>query len=449
MPLNLTDFRPLDVRESSPFGGVLADSIAKRLAMANAKKAEAELPYVAISKLADATSKSAYAMGMPIQSLVKTMINSPQWANMTEAQRQGAISTVYDAAAKQGGLSPVFQTLLNRELGKLQGQQSMPSLLSSINGALGGGQPDISQQYDSMPSMGQDAQQNLAPTPSIPSASRFPVVPQERSEQPQSFVNEANYKGGIAEREAEARDVGAQSAKQMEKAQSVSTSAQNMDQLIDSASSKYQQAWFKGPGLGKLAKLGPDAAQALKDTNAMAVQMADQLFGAGSSDAKQAAASSLKLNMEDPVRAFDEFSTKMKAQNDRLKWMGTFYQTAKQLGITNPAERDQLWFDYNAKNPPYDYAKHKVMFKNLGLDQNGMAKFITQDRAGSQLLNKKIESTLKDQNRNEEEKFVGKKTKNLYAQTPDEWHNGKQAEASKRVNGKRMLKIGGQWYEEE
>lgn len=53
MPLHLTDFRPLDVRETNPFGGVLSDAIAKRLAQAHAEKAEVESRYAERKTIAD------------------------------------------------------------------------------------------------------------------------------------------------------------------------------------------------------------------------------------------------------------------------------------------------------------------------------------------------------------------------------------------------------------
>jgi hypothetical protein len=302
----------------------------------------------------------------------------------------------------------------------------------------------------------QNIQQNSQTQPQTSTQSNvqtsgLPIVPPNVGDQSQALKNEANYTAGQNQRAAEGTATGNQSVQQLDLAQKASTTAQNMDQLIDSAIDKYSKSWLKGPIAGKFAKYGPDAAQALKDTNAMAIQMADSLFGPGSTDAKQAAATTLKLNMEDPPRAFSQFSEKMKAQNDRIKWTGTFYQTAESLGITNPRERDQLWFDYNAKNPPYDYKNHKPIRENLGLDQNQMQKFISQQRAVNNTFNKRIETTLKENNKEKENEFIDNtpKNKTRYAKTPEEWHSGKQAEASKRINGKRLVKIGDQWYEEE
>ncbi|HLX54911.1 MAG TPA: hypothetical protein VKR58_13280, partial [Aquella sp.] len=53
MAINFSDFRPLDVRETSPLGGVLSDAISKRLAMAQAESAEAKAKYAPRSELAN------------------------------------------------------------------------------------------------------------------------------------------------------------------------------------------------------------------------------------------------------------------------------------------------------------------------------------------------------------------------------------------------------------
>ena len=436
------------LQQGSPFGGVLSDAIAKRLAMAKAQTAEAEVPYAGLSSLAGAMSKGAYAVGMPMQSLVTAMTHSPQWSNMTEPQRQGAINAVYNTATQQSGLSPIFGALMQKELEKLNAPQSKSTLLDSLKSAFGIG--SYQQQNDPVqqPAINPNISNMTQPLP----GTTAPIVPAERGDQPQSFINEQNYKKGASEATAEGSAVGDQSAKQLEKVQAISAGALQMDQLIDSAVNKYKESWLKGPVLGNFAQYGNDSAQALKDTNTMAIAMADQLFGAGSTDAKQAAATTLKLNMKDPARAFDEFATKMKAQNDRFKYQGTFYQTAKQLGITNPAERDQLWFDYNAQHPPYDYKNHKPIKENLGLDQNEIQKFITQQRAINNTFGKKIENTLKQNTAKEEEEFVNNtpasKNKGNYAKTIEEFESGKAAEESRMKNGVRQLKIGGKWYEE-
>lgn len=444
-------FPLLTEQQTSPFGGVLSDSIAKRLAMAKAQSAEAEVPYAGLSALAGAMSKGAYAANSPIQSLVKTMMNDPSWYNMTESQQKNALNAVINNAQNQAGISPIFNTLINKELEKLQGGQNNQggSFLSRIAQAISGNSaPGAQSSAPSVTSGAPNMQSNALGAVNSAPNQEWPVIPESRGSQPQTLTNVQNAKRALAQSQAEGTATGTQSAKQLELAQQASTTALNMDQLIDSAVNKYNKSWFKGPVLGGYAEYGPDASQALKDTSAMAIQMADSLFGPGSSDAKQAAATNLKLNMKDPPKAFNEFATKMKAQNDRIKWQGTFYQTAKQLGITEPAERDQLWYDYNAKYPPYDYKNHKPIYKNLGLDQNQMTKFITQQRAQQNSFNKRIESTLKENNASEENNFVNQNNKKgkQYASTFADWsERGMQPRQMETINGKRIGKFGNKW----
>src|ERR1700722_5422337 len=429
------------LQQGSPFGGVLSDAIAKRLAMTKAQTAEAELPYAGIAKGAQAASQLAYAGNVQPQYALKAMTSSKLWPSLTPQQQEYALQLAAGPATGGGTSNPMIRKIYdiyNSEQQKRNEPIFFQKLVNSITG------------NNSSPQQQQNMQQSTNTQPNNQTQG-LPIVPPNIGDQSRALQNEANYVAGQNQRAAEGTATGTQSVKQLEMAQQASTTAQNMDQLIDSAVDKYSKSWLKGPIAGKFAKYGPDAAQALKDTNAMAIQMADSLFGPGSTDAKQGAATTLKLNMEDPPRAFSQFSEKMKAQNDRIKWMGTFYQTAESLGITNPRERDQLWFDYNAKNPPYDYKNHKPIIENLGLDQNQMKKFISQQRAVNNTFNKRIETTLKENNKEKENEFIENtpKNKTRYAKTPEEWHSGKQAEASKRVNGKRLVKIGGQWYEEE
>jgi hypothetical protein len=435
------------LQQGSPFGGVLSDAIAKRLAMANTQTKEAELPYAGIAKGAQAASQLSYAANVQPQYALKAMTSSKLWPSLTPQQQEYALQLAAGPATGGGNSNPMVQEIYDI-YNKQKQKRNEPSFFDRILNTITGNNSAPQQQ----PAQNNNVQGNGANAPQANTQSNIktqglPVVPPNIGDQSQAQQNEANYLAGQNQRAAEGTATGNQSAKQLDLAQKASATAQNMDQNIDSAVAQYSKSWFKGPVLGKYAKYGPDAAQALKDTNAMAIQMADSLFGAGSTDAKQATATTLKLNMEDPPRAFKQFAEKMKAQNDRIKWMGTFYQTAEGLKITNPRERDQLWFDYNAKYPPYDYQKHKPIRENLGLDQNQMQKFITQQRAENNTFNKRIMTTLNENN--EEKEFVENKNKTRYAKTPEEWHAGKQAEASKMRNGKRQVKINGKWYEEE
>lgn len=402
MPIGVMDFPLLTPQQTSPLGGVLSDAIAKRLHMAETEKAEKEVPYAGLSSLAKILSQTQYAANVNPQWAAKLAGHRQIWANMSPEEKEHAVALANSPTAN-GGLgnsqfAPVIQHAM--DIYNKQNQPS-PGLFDSIKNILSGNEhpeeapiafPGISQQNNANP----------------PIRKGLPTVSPNLGEQDQAAQNEAAYVAGQSGATAEGTALGTQSAAKYDQAQKDSEIALNMDQVIDSALLNHKKAFLKGPGLGKLARLGPDASQALKDTNMLAVNMANQLYGSNTTNAKDASTTSLKLNMEDPDRAFDEVGEKLKAQNDRIKWKGTFYQTMRDpsINITDPQERDQLWFDFNAKYPPYDYARHKPIYNHLGLDQDKMVKFITQERANTKALNKRIESTLKQQNKAEENEFV-------------------------------------------
>lgn len=428
MPIGVMPFRALSTQESSPFGGVLADAIAKRLATAKAEAAENEAPWAGLAKQAHIRSQNAYSSAVIPQFQAGLLKNDKILANIKDPQQRAA------ALLALGQNSPNdndLNTSINRQLMEIANRQNtnnspLGKLGQSIAGLFGG-----SDQQPQGPQQEQPPQPQNAPNPVAPPVngqSGWDVTPptsaasQGRSSENVQFgQNAADLAGQVNQGATEGTGFGKQSADQLKAAQETSQNALRMDQLIDSAIGNYKKSFLKGPGLGKLAKLGPDADQALKDTNNMAVAMASQLFGSNATNAKEAIATGLKLNMEDPERAFNEVGTKLKAENDRLKWQGTFFETAKALNVLNPADRDQLWFDYNAKYPPYDYKKHKPIFENLGLDQNQMAKFITQENAKNNTLNKKIATTL---NKNENE-----------TQTKNKYHHLSKEELEAIANG--------------
>lgn len=414
MPLHLSDFRPLDVRETSPLGGVLSDAIAKRLAMAQTEKAEAEVPYAGLASLAQTLSQLAYANAVQPQYAAKLAGNKQIWSNMDNAQHTAAVNLASAPGAAGGGgaLAPAIQKAM--EIYNQQNdKKNQPSLIAGLMNYFSNNQsqsePSQSQMggapLSSPPVAGQ------LPQPFAPQDSGLPSVAKNLGDQPTAFQNEANYNAQQAAAEAQGTESGKQSAAQLKQAQDESANAWNMDQQIDAARNKYKDVVFKGPILGKLAEYGPDSQQLLKTTNQMQVTVANQLFGANSTNAKDAIAGTLKLTVKDLPKAFDEFSIKLKAENDRLKGKGTFYSTLNTMNVTDPYERDQIWFDYNAAHPPYDYKKGKPIYDNLGIDQQKFVKFIQKDRADANSLSKRIETTLKKQNSAEEKAFVNQVSK--------------------------------------
>jgi len=393
------------LQEGSPVGGVLSDAIAKRLAMANAKKAEAEVPYAGLSSFANALSHMAYAGAVTPQYAAKLAGNKQIWSNMTPEQQAAAVQLASapgtggsTAGIGGGSMAPFIQHAM--DIYNRQNQpQSQGGILSLIKNFLSGNQ--------------QNAGQSLSPQIQQPVVQQNPVLPvvsPELGQQPRAFQNEANYTAGQNQAASTGTATGNQSAKQLELAQTNSQNALNMDNLIDSAVTTAKNVIFKGPILGNLAAYGPDSAQLLKDTNTMAVTLANQLYGANTTNAKDATATTLKLNVKDPEKAFNMVAEKLKAQNDRIKGQGTFYETMNTLGITDPRVRDQIWFDYNSKYPPYDYKTHKPIRENLGVDTEKFSDFIRKDYSDNKTLKKKIETTLKQQTSEEEKKFVGNDT---------------------------------------
>src|SRR5277367_6264111 len=75
------------LQESSPFGGVLSDAIAKRLAEAKAQSAEAEAPYAGIAKAMEAYARGAYASAVMPQQANKAANNEKIWAILTPEQQ--------------------------------------------------------------------------------------------------------------------------------------------------------------------------------------------------------------------------------------------------------------------------------------------------------------------------------------------------------------------------
>ncbi len=143
MPFNPTDFRTLDVREISPFGGVLSDAIAKRLAMANAETKEAELPYAGPSKLAHALSAATYAQFMPAQFGLKAAANPAIRSSMSEGGRQASSDLASNVVT--GNNNPLVQNLMETYR-KQQEKANQPSFWENLLNTITGNKPAPQQQ---------------------------------------------------------------------------------------------------------------------------------------------------------------------------------------------------------------------------------------------------------------------------------------------------------------
>ena len=98
------------LEQGSPFGGVLSNAIAKRLAMAKAQEAEAEVPYAGLSKISDILSKNAYASAVMPQIANKAASNPAVWAQLTDDQKMAlARGSASPATGEQNTFSPIMQ----------------------------------------------------------------------------------------------------------------------------------------------------------------------------------------------------------------------------------------------------------------------------------------------------------------------------------------------------
>lgn len=437
-------FPLLTEQQSSPFGGVLSDAIAKRLAMANAQKAEGEAPYAGLSSLAGAMSKGAYAANSPIQSLVKTMMNEPAWYNMSESQQRNAINAVINNAQNQAGISPIFNNLINKELARLQNNQGNQgnqggSFLERIGQAMTGNTatPNVASSAPNFQTGGLGATNN-APN------QEWPVLPQDRGDQPRTLSNVTNAKKNVSEATAFGGAIGAYSAKQLENVQTASGNAFRMHNNVRSAISNYEKSYLKGPILGGAATWGPEAAQVVKDVNAISIDNAHRLYGGDTSNAKDARADTLKLGMKDPPKAFRKVAEKIEAESEREMQMGKFFQimTAPNVGITDPYEREQIWQKYNNKYPPYDYKNHRRIVSNAHIDDEKALRFIVDEHKKRNTLGTGLENTIRETNAEEEKEFVGNKGKPVKifkAKDAEDYLNNNRAAEKK-------IKIGEQWY---
>ena len=123
--INMRDVFPMPTLEQgSPFGGLLSNAIAKRLAMAKMESAENEAPYAGLAKLSDIRSKNAYANIVGGQALAKVMEHPELLASIKDPQKKLDFLTYLFTTQGNSNNDPI-NAHINRALLKIsQGNQS-------------------------------------------------------------------------------------------------------------------------------------------------------------------------------------------------------------------------------------------------------------------------------------------------------------------------------------
>ena len=121
--LDTKAFPMLTPQQTSPFGGVLADAIAKRLALAQAQKEEKIVPYAGLAQEADIRSKNAYASAVAPQFTAKLMEHPEILANIKNPQQLLEKLIAFSQTGNNAGGRNVEQ-----ELAAIRGRQGQPRL---------------------------------------------------------------------------------------------------------------------------------------------------------------------------------------------------------------------------------------------------------------------------------------------------------------------------------
>jgi hypothetical protein len=384
---NQSAFPILSPQQASPLGGVLSDAIAKRLAAAQAQKAEAQAPLAGVTSLADALSKIAYSQIVGPQAAMKFIGNERVWPNLRESQRTKGVQDIATAAGNLGGNNLAYNLLQAAQ----SNQQSSPGLFDGLLSLFGVNKSQNTPEVTNQNMQGKSVQtqpiqsnQDVQPVSTTETnVSGVPKVPQTLGEQPTSFQNEAYYHSQQAAAAAQGAKQGEQLATYLNNMNDMSQSAQNMAQTLQSATNRIDKVYLQGPGLHRLKDLGADAVQLNKELTQMGIWNAGILYGNGTTNAKDDAAASVKLLMSDPIRAKKEFGEKMAAESLRMQIGGQFVNMANEMGITDKNKIQQIWFNYNNKYPAYDYKNHKPLVNNIDRDENqaNLKKFIVDEYA--------------------------------------------------------------------
>ena len=116
MPFTMPNYQLFNRQQSSPYADLIKN------AMENYQQS-VEAKYQPITSLANAASKSTYAGLMGPQFMAKLLQNPDAVANMSETQRSGAPSQLFDAAMGQGGGNNPLIAMIQKEMQRLNGGQ--------------------------------------------------------------------------------------------------------------------------------------------------------------------------------------------------------------------------------------------------------------------------------------------------------------------------------------
>lgn len=245
MPIFNFDPNEFPVRtpeQASPFGGVLGNAIAKRLARAKAEEAENQAPYAGLSKLAQIRSQSAYANAVMPQFQAKLLANPDILPNVKDPQ-QRANMLLNLGIGVGGGNDPIGQ-LLNKELEKIQAngrQNNLGPLGKALMGLVHGNEtPDNTSSVDmaSAPQSMPISNQNIA-------LMQNDENPYGRTDENMQFgENVASYKKQKAKGEELGKEEGKQQAEYGDAAQAVIEQDKSLQNL---------EGIFKNPELKKIA----------------------------------------------------------------------------------------------------------------------------------------------------------------------------------------------------
>lgn len=241
MPLQPMNFRKLDINESSPIGGALAQSIAQRLAQAQAEEKEAQVPYAGLTARANAASKLAYSNLMGPQFLSKIMEHPELLANIPEEQKKPLLDYIKSAALGQGtgnammGQVPeqqgktIGQDLADKIMGLFGSKPQESAALAQTASVPANTQPQANYGYN--PPANATPAQKAIEMAGAPGSSVNPVT----SEQPKTFAkNAGEYQGIIAGEKGKREEQGKAAGKQISEYGDVYSGLVTQDKAINS-----------------------------------------------------------------------------------------------------------------------------------------------------------------------------------------------------------------------
>lgn len=415
------------LEQGSPFGGVLSNMIAKRLAMAKAQEAEAEVPYAGISKLADVLSKSAYASAVTPQFQAKLLENPNILPNITDPKKRlDTILNYTNNANLNAGLYPT----INNELMKISNQQNQPGLL----GQLGQGIKNLFTSNQGLqPVLTNNVQSTAQPMVQQPS----PTVPAQTTEPTSQGAAPATSQTNAISSEANDFQQRTMRYQQLtEQAKSAGrTFGANQENAINDLNSQY---WDSSNYLSSIHEMNKTITNPIFQ-NIVDVPFASQhSIGWYKNMGSKAQQELIGNFLGEQSQLIRNFVTQFKGQSSKKEIDLAESSKVNEKDMPSVMVGKQQSLTYLTTLANQRLALTAEIMAKEGLRQTDALKKADTLLNGD-AIRKQVSNELHPSK---------KESSQYYAKTPDEWHNGKQAEAVKTVNGKRMLKIGNQWYEE-